>query len=112
MSELLTPNTVRDPVLQLHLDFLHHAYLYVDLREAIRYENGPNIVCHWKLWLPRFLATGSKNYACEAVHHIANLVADFPKYIAFIAAYNGTVNTQNKPGRGKPIDQMMEHYNL
>ena len=62
VSELLTTNTVRDPVLQLHLDFLHHAYLYVDLREAIRYENGPHIVCHWKLWLPRFLATGSKKY--------------------------------------------------
>jgi hypothetical protein len=40
------------------------------------------------------------------------IVADFPKYIAFIATYNGTVNTENKPGRGKPIDQMMEHYNL
>ena len=48
--------------------FLHIAYLYVDLREAIRWENGPQIVRHWKWWLPRSLATGRTNYASEAVH--------------------------------------------
>ena len=64
-----------DPLYHMHHAFLHHAFLYVDLREAIRWENGPQIVRHWKWWLPRFLGTGKKNYAAESVHTICNLVA-------------------------------------
>ena len=92
--------------------FLHIAYLYVDLREAIRWENGPQIVRHWKWWLPRFLATGHTNYASETVHLIANLQANFPKHIAYLATHNRTVNISGKPRRGKPVDQLIEHYNL
>ena len=101
-----------DPVYHLHHVFLHHAFLYVDLREAIRWENGPQIVRHWKWWLPRFLGTGKKNYASESVHTLCNLVADFPKHMAYIATHNRTVNLDGKPGHGKPVDQMIEHYNL
>lgn len=96
----------------LHRAFLHIAYLYVDLREAIRYENGPHIVRHWKLWLPRFVGTGRKNYAIEAIQLVANLKADFPQHLAYIITNNRTVNIQGKIGHGKPIDQMVEHYNL
>ena len=45
----------------------------------------------------------------EAVHLIVNLTADFPKHIAI---NNRTVNIHGKPGHGKPIDQLIEHYNL
>ena len=91
---------------------MHHAYLYVDLREAIRWENGPVIVQHWKTWIPLFLATGCKNYASEAVCNTSNLTASFPKHMAYVAINNCTVNTSGKPGRGKPMDQLIEHYNL
>jgi hypothetical protein len=67
-----------------------------------------HIVRLWKLWL---IGTG-KNYAGECVHHIANLCADLPKHLSFIAIHNCTVNVEGKAGRGKPLDQMIEHYNL
>ena len=98
-----------DPVYLLHRTFLHLGYLYIDLREASKWESGPQIICHWKLWLPRFLATKCKNYASEL---LSNLTATFPKHIAYIITHNQTVNTTGKPGHGKPIDQLMEHYNL
>lgn len=87
-------------------------YLYIDLRNAIRWENGPHIITHWKLWLPRFIATGCKTYATECVHLLTHLCADLPKHLAYIAMHNRTVNVEGKPGRGKPIDQMTEHYIL
>lgn len=109
VSDLIAPSESIDPTHNMHKAFLHVAYSYIDLREAIRWENGPHIVRQWKWWLPRFLATGCPNYASEAVHLIANLTATFPRHIAYIATHN---RTQGKPGHGKPVDQMIEHYNL
>ncbi len=112
VKELLMPKTTQDPVHMLHKSFLHHAFLYVDLRRAIRWEDGPQIVRHWKWWIPRFIGTGKKMYAAEAVNMIANVTADFPKHIAYLAIHNRTVNIEGKVGHGKPVDQLMEHYNL
>ena len=52
------------------------------------------------------------NYSTGAINLIAHLEADFPRHIAYIATHNRTVNTTGKSGRGKPIDQLMEHYVL
>ena len=109
VTTLLMPRKSEDPVYHLHSAFLHHAFLYIDLREAIRWENGPEIVRHWKWWLPRFLATGRRNYAAESVYQTCNLCADFPQHMAYIATHNRTVNMSGKPGQGKPVDQLIEH---
>ena len=111
-SDTLAPVTSDDSLLGFHRSFLHMAFLYVDLRNAIRWENGPHIIAHWKLWLPRFIATGRKNYAVESVHLLTNLYGDLPRHLAYIAMHNRTVNVDGKPGRGKPLDQMAEHYIL
>ena len=112
VSQVLMPSTSTDPVYRMHRSLLHLSFLYVDLREAIRYECGEHIVRHWKWWLPRFIATGCSNYATEAVHLITNLRANFPKHISNIATHNRTVNMQGKDGKAKPLDQLIEHYNL
>lgn len=109
---IVHPSHSSDPVYTRHRTFLHLSFLYLDLRRAIRWGDGPHIIRHWKLWLPRFVGTGCKNYATEAVNLIAYLEADFPRHIAYIATHNRTVNTTGKPGREKPIDQLMEHYVL
>ncbi len=58
VTKTLMPTNSTDPVFKMHRSFLHHAFLFVDLREAIRWENGPQVVRHWKYWLPHFLAEG------------------------------------------------------
>ena len=116
-AESLLPRTLMpagsiDPVYAMHRSFLHTAFLYIDLRNAIRHEDGPHIVRLWKLWLPRLIGTGRKNYAAECVHMIASLCADLPRHLSYIATHNRTVNMEGKAGRGKPVDQLIEHYNL
>ena len=109
VSSLLMPTSTTDQIYQFHRSFLHMAFLYIDLRESIHWESGPQIVQHWKMWLPRLLGTGHKNYAPEL---ISNLLANFPRHIAYIVTHNRTVNLRGLPEREKPIDQLIEHYNL
>ena len=111
-SETLFPGPSNDSVYFFHKSFMHLAFLYSDLREAIRWENGAHIIRHWKIWIPHFLGLGMINYASEAANMIANIKADFPAHIAYVATHNHTVNMQGKAGKGKPIDQLIEHYNL
>ena len=61
VKSAVMPMKTTDSVYSLHRTFIHLSYLYIDLREAIRWENGPQIIRHWKFWLPRFIATGMKN---------------------------------------------------
>lgn len=42
---------------------------------------------------------------------MCNLKAMFPKHIAYVT-HNQTVNIDGRPGHGKPLDLMQEHYNL
>ena len=112
VAKALYPKPSKDPVYHFHKSFLNTAFLYSDPRMAIRWEDGPHIIRHWKLWIPHFMGTGMNNYALEAANLIANLKADFPAHIAYIVSNNCTVNMRGKPGEGKPIDQLIEHYNL
>ena len=114
VTESLFPvsTSCTDPFHNLHRAFLHTAFLYIDLRNAIRWEDSVHIIRHWKLWLPRLAGTGCKNYAVEAANLIANATACFPRHISYIVTHNSTVNMDGRPGHGKPLDQMMEHYYL
>ena len=112
VADTLFPVASNDPVYLRHRTFLHSAFMYTDLRNSIRWENGPQIIRHWKWWIPRFLGTEKRNYATEATNLIVNISADFPRHISYIATHNRTVNMDGRPGHGKPIDQLMEHYNL
>ena len=92
--------------------FLYTAFLYTHLRRAIRFEEGEQIIRHWRLWLSYFLGSGKHNYASEAATLLCNIQAIFPRYITYIVTNNRTVNMDGRIGHGKPIDQMFEHYDL
>ena len=92
--------------------FMYTSFLYLDLRQSIRFEEGEHIIRMWRLWLPYFLGTDRKNYSCEAANLMCNLKASFPKHIAYLVMHNRTVNMDGRPGHGKPLDLMQEHYNL
>lgn len=62
------------------MDFIDRSFmlLYVDLRNAIRFENGPHIIRHWQQWLVYFLGCGKHNYSTEAANLICKIKADLP----------------------------------
>ena len=101
-----------DHIYNFHRSFLHMGLLYEDLREAIRYEDGPRVVQHWRVWLLYFLASKRTNYSSEAANLLANLKADFSRWLAYVVTHNRTVNTSGQLGHGKAIDMAVEHQNL
>ena len=60
---LMSEAAPTDQVYAMHRGFLHLAFMYMDLRNAIRFEEGAQIVRHWKLWLPRFIERTMQNKA-------------------------------------------------
>ena len=86
--------------------FMRGCFLYVDLRDAIRYEDGDQVIRLWKHWLVYFLGNKRKNYATEAMNLLCNLKCDFPSHVAYIVTHNRAVNMSGKEGRAKPLDQL------
>ena len=105
-------STSLDPIYSFHRSFMHRAFLYADIRNSIRFEDGWQIIRLWKHWLVYFLRTGRKNFAAEAVNMSCDLACDYPSHIAYIVKHNRCVNMSGIEGRGKPMDQLIEHYNL
>ncbi|XP_019641516.1 PREDICTED: uncharacterized protein LOC109482999 [Branchiostoma belcheri] len=100
-----------DSLYNLCTSLLYHLLLYVDLRQAIRYDNGPAIVAHWSFWLATLLGTGRTQYSTEAANFICNMKADWSEAISNLATHNRTINTHGREGHSKPIDMLVEHYN-
>ena len=49
VAKALYPEPSKDSVYHFHKSFVNMAFLYSDLRMAIRWEDGPHIIRHWKL---------------------------------------------------------------
>lgn len=96
VEKCLQPSESSDPTYHFHRSFLHTAFLYVDLRHAITWQDGPHVFRYWKLWLSRFLGTDRKNYSTETVELLTNIFADFPRHISYISVHNRTVNIEGK----------------
>ena len=62
VEQHVMPKESNDPIYALHRSFLYVGFLYTDLREAIRYEEGTHIIRLWKQWAILFLGTNRKNY--------------------------------------------------
>ena len=88
------------------------SFFYVDVRNAIRFEDGQQILRLWKHWLLYFLGTDKRNFTTEAVNMLHNTVCDFLAHIAYIAVHNHGVNMSGVKGHAKPLDQLNEYYNL
>ena len=78
------PKSSQDKLYACHQSFLH---IYIDLGNAIRFEDGPHVIRHWQQWLIYFLACDKNNYASEAANLICKLKVDH------LAIHNRTVNT-------------------
>ena len=82
VKKRIMPSESTDPVNALHRCFLYAGFMYIDLRNAIRDGEGEQIVRNWRHWLILFLGTNRKNYANEAVIHLSNLAATYPRHIS------------------------------
>ncbi len=108
----IMPTTSVVPCYAFHRSFMRFGFKYADLRDAFQFEDGPHIVRRWKYWLLCFLGSSRKNYTLETAKMLCNIQAVLPPHLAYIATHNRMVNTTGNEGQGKPIDQVMEHYNL
>ena len=108
----LAPTRSTDVAYTFHQRFMRGCFLYVDLREAIRFEEQEQVIRLWKHWLVYFLGNKRKTYATEAMNFLCNLKREFPAHIAYIATHNRVVNMTGKESCAKPLDQLIEHYNL
>lgn len=106
------PEEDDDQLYSFHRTFMYMGFLYTNLRDAVRHEDGPRILSMWRYWFIHFLGAGRRNYAREAANLQANLRSDWPDEIVHMHTYNRTVNMTGKTGGGKPIDMLNEHYNL
>lgn len=61
VRQRMMPCDTSDQILAMHKCFLYCAFMYVDLHQAIRYEDGSQIVRYWKHWLVLFLGMNRKN---------------------------------------------------
>ena len=68
VDRTLILNEPTDDVHSFSRAFMHAAFLYYDLRQAIRFEEGEHIIRHWKYWLG-----SGKNYSCEAANLLCNI---------------------------------------
>ena len=55
MLRTLAPTQSADVAYAFHRWFMRGCFLYVDLRDAIRYEDGDQVIRLWKHWLVYFL---------------------------------------------------------
>ena len=69
VESILFHQQASDPVSKGHSPFIHTAFLYTDVKTAIKWEDGQHIIRHEKWWLTMFLGTGKSimHYAKEAV---------------------------------------------
>ena len=106
------PSDEEDDVYAYHRLLLHMGFLYANLRHSIRFNKSEDIIRMWRYWLIPLLGGGRSNYSNEAANLLANLAADWPEDLVQVFTYNRTVNMTGKVGHNKPIDQLVEHYNL
>lgn len=88
VSITFTPTQSCDTAYAFHRWLMRGCFLYVDLREAIRFEDGEQVIRLWKHWLVYFLGSKRKNYAMNL---LCNLKCDFPSHIAYIVTNNRAV---------------------
>ena len=114
-AELLLKNSLMpiEPS-TLHRSFLYTAFLYIDLREAIilglREEvrsSGCGNFGFQFFWVLSATIMLQRVLTC-----LQTCKQTFQSILHIIVTHNRTVNTDGWPGYGKPIDQMVEHYNL
>ena len=83
------PKPHKDQLHDLHSSFLYAGFLYADLRNAIKCEEGDQIIRLWKHWLIYLLGTNRKNYANEALNLLCNLKATFPNILNILRYTTG-----------------------
>ena len=110
------PMKTSDPIHSLHRVFIHLGYLYIDLREAIRWENGPQIIRHWKYWTSNSAHIDTSSVWCSVRFPPLTLRASFRTLHIWKYAQNVTCKgmfvylISNNTWTMSPIIASLQHW--
>ena len=93
------------------VQLLRMCCLYMEFADAIREGDGGHVLRCWKYMLPIFLASGNKNYACEAANFLLQHTYLLSPRQSAQLLWSRFVNVYGQPGRNIPVDLHMEHLN-
>ena len=101
--------TEGDCVCEYSVQLLRMCCLYMEFADAIREGDGGRVLRCWKYMLPIFLASGNKNYACEAANFLLQHTYLLSPWQSAQLLWSRFVNVHGQPGRNIPVDLHMEH---
>ena len=81
------------------VQLLHMCCLYMEFADAIREGDGGRVLRCWKYMLPIFLASGNKNYACEAANFLLQHTYLLSPQQSAQLLWSRFVNVHGQPGR-------------
>lgn len=107
----LSVKKVPDGVFNYASAILNDGLLLLELRDAIREDDGPRVVRCWKFMLLHWRHAKHTKYSLEALHLIAAINATATERIPYELVWCRFINTRGVPGGNILVDLYMEHLN-
>lgn len=100
-----------DGVFNYSSAMLNDGLLLLELKDALRKDDGERVVRCWKVMLLYFRHARHTNYQKEAFEFLAMVNATASSKIVKQVTWGHFVNTQGYTGMNIPVDLHMEHLN-
>ena len=100
-----------DGVCAYAVELLRLGCFYFEFADAIREGDGGRVLRCWKYMLPMFLASGNKNYACEAANFLVQQSYTLSPRLSAQLLWSRFINVHGRPGKNIAGDLHMEHLN-
>ncbi len=104
-------STGDDQVCEYSVQLLRLGCFYMEFKDSIREGDGERVLRCWKYMIPIFLASGNRNYACEAANLLLQHKYTLSPRLSAQLVWSRFVNTTGRPGKNIPVDLHMEHLN-
>lgn len=109
LSSSQVPTT--DSKLEYSRGLLFRGLLQQAIRDAVRENDGPRILTHWKFLMPHFYQWGHPKYFILGTRLLLSVAGAISKRLAFQLTWTRTVNATGGAGRNIEADLQMEHFN-
>ena len=100
-----------DGVCDYSVQLLRLGCFYMEFADAIREGDGDCVLRCWKYMLPIILASGNRNYECEAANFLLQHSYTLSPRLSVQLLWSRFVNVHGQPGKNISVDLHMEHLN-